>query len=154
MLFVEICVSNSFIFSVSALTIFQPWFLSYGNLVFFSDIILFKISIFIFASCVSLCSVWFGCVVLRLLLLYRSFRLECSCFSVFNVSIIVLESCCLDYLLLYLLYFKVRKSTFLCYRPNLVSESLDCCLKSCVFFPDFYPPFSIPTLCRVAPKLQ
>ena len=38
MLPVEICVVNSFIFSVSTLTILQSWFLSDGNLVFFSDI--------------------------------------------------------------------------------------------------------------------
>ena len=80
-------------FSVSALTIFQSWFLSDGNLVFFSDKILLNISILIFSSCVSLCSVWFGYVVFRLLLLCGIFRLECSRFSLFGVSIIVFGSC-------------------------------------------------------------
>ena len=69
------------IFSVSALTVFQCWFLNDVNLVFFSDIILFNFSIII-SSCVSICSVWFGCMFFRLLLLCGSIRLDCFCFSV------------------------------------------------------------------------
>ena len=53
-------------FSVSALTVFSSWFLNDGNLVFFSDIILFIISIFIFSSCVNVCFLLFGCIVFRL----------------------------------------------------------------------------------------
>ena len=64
MLVVELCVRNSFIFSVSALTVLQFWFLRDGNVVFFSDIILLKFSIFI-PSCVSDCSGWFQCEVFR-----------------------------------------------------------------------------------------
>ena len=92
MLFVEICVNKSFIFSVSALTVFQSWFLSDSNVVFFSDIILFMISIFIFFSCVSL-SVLFECVVFLLLFVCISVLLEVSCFSLFGMSIIVLGFC-------------------------------------------------------------
>ena len=80
-------------FSVSALIVFQSWFLRDGNEVFFSDVILFIISTFIFSSCVSLCSVVFGCEVFRLILLCVSIRLEGSCFLVFSVSILVLRSC-------------------------------------------------------------
>ena len=59
MLFVEICINNSFVFSIYALTVFQSWFLSDGNLVFFSDIILFNISVFIssFVLMLVLCGV-------------------------------------------------------------------------------------------------
>ena len=69
MLFVEVCVDNSSIFSVSALSVFQSWFFSNGYLVFFSDINLFNFSIFISSSCVSVCSMWCDCVVFRSLLL-------------------------------------------------------------------------------------
>ena len=48
MIHVEICVNILFIFSVSALTVFQSWFFRDGNVVFFSDKILFIIYILIF----------------------------------------------------------------------------------------------------------
>ena len=83
-------------FTVSTLTIFLSWFLSDGNLVFFSDIILLKFSIFISSFCFSVCSMRFGCVVFRLLLVCSSFQLESSYFLVVSESIIVLGSCCLD----------------------------------------------------------
>ena len=95
-LFVEIYVNSSFIFSIFASAVFQSWFLSDGNLVFFSDIILFQVSIFISSCCVCVCLVWFGCVIFRLLLLCGSFWLKCSSFSLFAVLIIVLRSYCLD----------------------------------------------------------
>ena len=59
----------------------QSWFLNDGNLVFFSDVVLFKCSLFISSFCVSVCSAWFSCVVFQLLLLCSSFRLEFSCFQ-------------------------------------------------------------------------
>ena len=50
-------------------------------------------------------------------------------------------------------YFKAREPTFLYYCPDLVSESLVCCLKSCEFNPNFYLSFSIHSLCGVCPKI-
>ena len=76
----------------------QSWFHSDGSVVFFTDIMLFKISIFTFSYFLSLCSVLFACVVFRLLLLFGSFPLECSCFPELGLSINVLGSCCLDFL--------------------------------------------------------
>ena len=96
MLFVEICVNNLFIFLVSFKTIFQSWFLSNGNLIFFPDIILFKFFIIISFFCVSVCSVLFGYVFFRFLLLCGSFRPDFTCFSVCCMSIIVLGSFCYD----------------------------------------------------------
>ena len=57
------------------------------------------------------------------------------------------------YYMAYFLYFKVRKTTFLYYRPNLVSESLARSLKFSAFFPDLYHSFLIPSLCRVALRI-
>ena len=72
MLFVEICVNNSFVFFQFLPWLFSiRWFLSDGNVVFFSGIILFIISVFIFSSCVGLCSVWFDRMVFRLLLAFQ-----------------------------------------------------------------------------------
>ena len=51
---------NSFIISVSTLTVFQSWFRIDGNLVFFSDVILCIVSTFIFSSCASVFSVYLG----------------------------------------------------------------------------------------------
>ena len=70
MFFVEICVNNTFIFSVSAFTVLQSMFLSDSNLIFFSYVTLFKFYKFISSSCVCVCSAWFGYVVFRLLLVY------------------------------------------------------------------------------------
>ena len=50
-------------FSFSVLTVSQSWFLRDGNVIFFSDIILFIISAFLFSSGVSVCSVVLGYVV-------------------------------------------------------------------------------------------
>ena len=64
--FVEICVNNPFylfiFFPVFALTVFQSWFLSDVNLVFFLAIILIKFSRIISSSYVRACSVWIWCV--------------------------------------------------------------------------------------------
>ena len=68
-------------------------FLSDGNQVFFPYIILFRFSKFISSSCVSVCFMWFGYVVFRLLLVCGLFRLECSCFSMFTESVIILVFC-------------------------------------------------------------
>ena len=87
MLFVEICV-----FSVSTMTVFQSWFLIDGNVVLFSDMILFKISTLLFSSCVSVTSIMFGCVVFWLLLLGISIWLAGSAFSVVSVSVTALVS--------------------------------------------------------------
>ena len=87
---------------------FLPWqftshvFLCNGNLMFFSDLLLFKISPFISSSCFfTVCfftscvfTVWFGWVASRLLFFFDLFLLKHPCFSVFDVSIIVLGSCC------------------------------------------------------------
>ena len=110
MVFVEMCVTNSFIFSVSALTVFQSWFLSHGNLVFFLDIILFRFSTIICSSCVTVCSVWFWCVLFRFLFLCGSIRWECSCFSVFVVSIIILGSCCFDSIFIWWCISRISRS--------------------------------------------
>ena len=48
MSFVEILINKSFTFSVSDLTLLLSWFLSEGNILFFSEMILFMISTFIF----------------------------------------------------------------------------------------------------------
>ena len=113
MLFIEMCVNHSFIFSVSALTVFQSWFLKDRNVVFFSDIIFFIISTFIFfSSCVSLYSVRLGCVAFRLVLLCVSVRLDGYYFSVFSVWIIVLGSCWLD-------------SQFICWCISNISRSIN-----------------------------
>ena len=70
------------IFPVSILTTSQSCFLR--CVIIFSDTFLFKISAFIFPSYIPVCSVWFGRVEFPLLLLlYSSFRLQCSYFSVF-----------------------------------------------------------------------
>ena len=71
--------------------------------------ILFKFSKFS-SSCVSVCSVWFWCVVFRLLLVCGSFRLDCFCFSIFDVSVIVLVSFWFD-------------SRFVLWRISRVSRS-------------------------------
>ena len=159
MFFVEICVNSSFIlfyfilFLVSVLNIFQSWFLSESNVGFLSDIILFINSIFLFSPCANIfCGVRM-CGVSIIITLRVS-----SCFSVFSVSVIEL-GVWLFWFPIYLLgcfpYFKVRKSTFLCYRPNLISESLACRLKSSAFFPDFYHSFSISSLCmNTATRVQ
>ena len=58
MLFVRIFVNTLFTFSVLDLTALQSWFQREGNVVFFSDIILFSISTSFFLLCsefVSLC---------------------------------------------------------------------------------------------------
>ena len=64
---IRVCCSLGYVvricfFSVFALTVFQSSFLRNGNVVFFSDIILFIVSTFIYFSCVSVCSV-FECSV-------------------------------------------------------------------------------------------
>ena len=58
MLFVGIFINRVFTFSVSNLTFLQSWFLREGDVVFFSDMILFMISTFIFYSWVSVCVVF------------------------------------------------------------------------------------------------
>ena len=103
MLFVEKCVNNSFIF-FSFRRVFQSYFfvcVCDGNVVFFLYTILFKCFKFISYSYVSVCSVWFGGVVFRLLLVCGSFRLDCSCLSIFGMTVIVLMSCCLDWLFVF-----------------------------------------------------
>ena len=89
MLFIDIFVNNLFIFSVSLLTVF----LRDGNMVLFSDIILYIISSFLFSSCISLWSVVFKCVVFLLLLFCVSIQLKDSCFSISIILIIELWSC-------------------------------------------------------------
>ena len=93
MSFVEICVNNSFIFSVFTLILFQFWFYRDDNIVFFWDIILFIISTVIFHIVLVVVLWGLMCVIFRLLLLCISVRLECSCFSVFSVPIFLLDSC-------------------------------------------------------------
>ena len=70
-----------------------------------------------------------------------------------DYCIMVLLPWFLTYLLVYFFYFKVRKTTFVYDHPNLISESLTCCLKSSAFFPDFYYSFPIPSLCQVASRI-
>ena len=91
MLFLEIFVNNSFIFfRFSAFTVLQTWFLSYGNQYSFQT----KISLNFLVSFLLYVLVFVRCGVS--ILLCSSFQFECSCFSVFGVSIIVLGSYCFD----------------------------------------------------------
>ena len=46
-----------------------------------------------------------------------------------------------------------NQKTNLLYSPNLVSESLACCLKSSEFYPDSYHSFPIHFLCKVSPTI-
>ena len=63
MSFVEIFINKSFTFLVSNLTVLQSWFLSEGNVVFFSDMILLIISTFIFFILVPMfASVYLLCI--------------------------------------------------------------------------------------------
>ena len=153
MLFVEICVNSLCIFFSFNLDCFPVLVPKRRFVILVSNIILFQISTFIF-SCVSGCSVVFGGVVFRLLFLGVSDWLEGSGFSVFSLSVTVsgllFFTCFPIYLLVYFQYFKVRKPTFLYYRPNLVSYSL-VCHKSSAFFLDFN--HFLPSLCRFAPKI-
>ena len=138
------------------MTVFQSLFPSEGKLVFFSDIILFIISIFIIFSCFSLFSVWFGCVVFWLLLLCGSFRIEDFGCSVFIVSIIVLGSSLLGSFFICWCISNILKSgkkSCFYYHLNLLSESLTCFLKYSAFFQVFYNSFSITFLCRFVPKI-
>ena len=85
---------NSLIFSCVKIhlyfqPVFQSFFLCIANLIFFSAIIIFNFSIIISSSCHRVNSLWFGGVLFYSLLLCNSFRLDCSCCSVFGVSIIV-----------------------------------------------------------------
>ena len=57
------------------------------------------------------------------------------------------------YLLVDFQYFKIRKPTILCNSPNLVSEPL-ACLKFSDLCPDLYHSFSVPSVCRVDPKIS
>ena len=50
-------------------------------------------------------------------------------------------------------YFKYKKTYFLYYPFNSVTKSL-ACVKSSKFFPDFYQPFPILSLCWVAPNRE
>ena len=141
-----------FFFSVSALTVFQSWFLRDGYLVFFPDIILLQVSTFTFSSCISVCSVVFRHSEFRLKLLCVSIQLEDFYFSVFAVSFLILRVLSTwfpTYFWVDFYYFIVRKPTFLYPCPSLVSKSLACCFKYCIFFPDVNHSFSIPSLCRV-----
>ena len=74
-------VNNSFIFSVSALTVFLSLFLNDGNLIFFWDIIFFIISIFIFSCWNNPFSVWFGFVMIPLSFFCSLFGLNRCWFS-------------------------------------------------------------------------
>ena len=132
-------------------SIIQFWFL---NNVLFSDIILFKFSIFLSSSCVGVNSVWLGCVVFQLLWLCCSFQLDFSYFSVFGVLIIISGSCYHDsqFFFSVLKYFKVRKPTFLYYYPNLVSQPFTSCLKYRTFYPCLYYSFPMVFLSKVAKK--
>ena len=134
------------------LTFLQSWFMWEGNVVFFSDMILLRISTFD-------CSSWVN-VFVYVIAVYRS--LSCSVwfgvsgFPVFSVSVTVLGVCwCFlrIYLFVNFLCYKVWNPSILCYCSNLVGEPFIRCLKSHEFFSDFYNSFSIPSFCRVAPKI-
>ena len=74
-----------FIFSISALIVFRSSFLRDCCVVFFLDIIPFIFSPFsVYSLWVCRASITIYCV---------SIRLECSCFSVFNVAVTVLGFC-------------------------------------------------------------
>ena len=92
MLFVQIFVNKSFTFLVSNLTVLQSWFLREGNVVFFSDVILFMtlfmILTFIYLSSVSICIFVFA--VFRSLSFSVRFLLAVSGFPEFCVSVTVL----------------------------------------------------------------
>ena len=137
MSFVEIFVNNSFTFTVSDLTVLQSWFLREGNVVFFSVMFFQMVSMLDWVS-TCIC-VWFG--------VYEFCVFMCVgyCGSFFYVFAYLFVGS--------FLYFKFRKSTILCYCPNLVSDLLVCWFKSAKFRPDFYHSFSILTFSRVASKI-
>ena len=91
MLFVGIFVNQSFTFSVSDLPVLQSWFLREQNVVFFSDMILFIISTFIFPSWLIVCVFVFA--VWRSSLFSVWFWLGVSDFPVFSILVIVSGVC-------------------------------------------------------------
>ena len=95
-----------------------------GKVVFSSGMILFKFSKFISYSCLSVCSVEFGCVMFRSFFICSWFRLECSFLSIFNESVNFSKKKPKNrsilfwfaiYFLAHLKYFKVWRPTFLYY---------------------------------------
>ena len=110
--------------------------------------ILFQISPFIFLFFGNLCYLWFGCVVILLLLLCGSFRWDCFCFSVFGVSIIVLGSCCFVFLFTWCIYNVSRPEN----EFFFIIVFFFTCLKTSDIW-NFYNSFLIPSLCRVDPKI-
>ena len=93
MLSVGIFANNLFIFSVSTLILFQPWFLRDVHVELFSVVIFFITTTFILSSCVNVLSVVFGYVVIRLQLFCIWIVLRSSCFSVFCFSPNVADTC-------------------------------------------------------------
>ena len=149
---VGIFVNKLFTFSVSNLTVIQCGFLRERNVVFLSDMILLMVSTLFFSSWITVCI----CVFAVYWSLSCSVWLGVSGFHVFSVSVTVLRvllMCLPICLLVDFQYFRVIKLTIPCYCPDLVSEPLGCCLKSTEFCPDFYHSLSIPSLCRVDPKI-
>ena len=87
-------------FLVSALTIFQSWFLRDGYVGLFWHLFSLWSLNYFFSFCVSLCFEVFEFVVFWLLLLCISIWFEGAYFSVFGVSILVSGSCWHDSLLI------------------------------------------------------
>ena len=155
MSFVEICITKSFFFLVSDLTVLQSMCPRDGNVVFFSFISLLKFSSFISYSCVSVCFMWVwlcgSSIVVGLLFISVRFYLFVTIWWVdYCISVILVDSL---FFLLYSLYSMVKKRTFLYYDPNLVIKSLVCCLKACAFFSNLYHPFPLLSFFRVTPKI-
>ena len=118
-----------------------------------SDTIPLKFSILI-STCVSMCSVFFECVVFRLWLFCGSFWLECFVFQYLMCRLLYqgLLSLILNLFLGVLLIFQGQKTNVFLTSFN-VSKSLVCCMKSRAFIPDFCLSFSIDSFSWVAPKI-
>ena len=125
-----------------------------SNVVFFSLIIIFIISSFIFMlDFVLLClGVW--CFDYYYFMF--PFGRRSLAFLYFSLSVTVLKSSChisLSNCFIFMIC-QGQKITFLYYHSCLVSKSLACYLKSNALFPGFYRYFSIPSSCRVAPEIK
>ena len=111
---------------------------------------LIKFSITISSSCVSICSVSFGCGGVSIVIFFLFILV-----SVFLFFSIWCVGYCIRVLLWFFIYFLVHFKYFKVrnYRLNLASESLACCRKSSVFFSDFYHTFPTSSLCWVVSKI-
>ena len=130
-------ISYAFLESIQAIARFSVWYCSR-------------------LGCVNLCkvtllSLWILCGILSLPQGTTRVSLMSSKYLHLSVPLIFSKSSVGRFIIYFLVYFKVRKPTFLYYY--LVGKSLPCCLKTSTFLPDLYHSFPISSLCRVALKI-